>query len=170
MANGRARSLRKRPTIAEQRLWDEPKLLRREGYHFRRQAPIGPYVVDFVCYSQRLVIEVDGVQHDLPAARSADARRDDDLHWRGFNVVRFQNGDVMEKLDGVVCEIWSLINPSSITGPSVDDDAQTFPPPLTPPRQGEGHAIGSKPAHAEDRSERSPLPRAPFKPSGSCLP
>jgi very-short-patch-repair endonuclease len=164
MANGRARSLRKRLTIAEQRLWDELKLLRQVGYHFRRQAPIGPYIVDFVCYARRLVIEVDGVQHDLPTARSADARRDCELHWRGFSVVRFQNGDVMEKLDGVMREVWSRIDPSSVMVPSIEDNAQTFPPPQPPPHEGEGHARDWKPVHAGNSSECAQLSRTPLKP------
>jgi very-short-patch-repair endonuclease len=139
MANGRARSLRKRLTVAEQRLWDELKLLRPQGHHFRRQAPIGPYIVDFVCFSSRLVIEVDGIGHDVKGSRLADARRDRDLHWRGFDVVRFQNSDVMEKLDGVMREILVLLGQSS-SPIAVGDIAQSIPPPLSPPHQGEGDA------------------------------
>ena len=102
MANEVARSLRKRPTIAEARLWRELRQLRRQGYHFRRQAPIASYIVDFACFEQRLVIEVDGIQHDAIAGRRADAARDADLHWRGFNVLRFRNADVRENCAGVM--------------------------------------------------------------------
>ena len=63
MASEIARHLRKHPTIAEARLWDELRELRRQGYHFRRQAPIESYVVDFICFDQRLIVEVDGIQH-----------------------------------------------------------------------------------------------------------
>lgn len=165
MANGWARSLRKRPTTAEQRLWDELKLLRREGFYFRRQAPIGPYIVDFVCFSQRLVIEVDGIGHDLPATRASDAGRDRDLHWRGFNVVRFQNSDVMEKLDGVMREVWSLIDSRASPVRSVDDNAQSFPPPLAPPHQGEGKPQRLKAVRAESSSVCTAVARAQSKPS-----
>ena len=76
MANARARRFRKRPTIGEMRLWKELRQLWRQGYHFRRQAPIDPYIVDFACFTQRLIIEVDGVQHDTAQGRKADAARD----------------------------------------------------------------------------------------------
>ncbi|MGE0700855.1 MAG: endonuclease domain-containing protein [Hyphomicrobiaceae bacterium] len=138
MADGRARSLRKRPTIAEQQLWDELKLLRHEGYHFRRQAPIRPYIVDFVCFSQRLVIEVDGAQHSEHKARAADARRDRDLYWRGFDVLRFDNSDVMDKFDGVMREVLARLGQRDEPMPLADGSSRHLPPPLTPPHKGEG--------------------------------
>ncbi|HWE18471.1 MAG TPA: DUF559 domain-containing protein [Hyphomicrobiaceae bacterium] len=61
--HGRASPASGRPS-AKMRLWEELRELRRQGYHFRRQAPIEPYIVDFACFSQQLIIEVDGVQHD----------------------------------------------------------------------------------------------------------
>jgi very-short-patch-repair endonuclease len=84
MANARARRLRKQATIGETLLWKELRELRRQGYHFQRQAPIDSYIVDFACFSQRVVIEVDGVQHQEPEALAADAARDADLKWRGL--------------------------------------------------------------------------------------
>ena len=164
MANGRARSLRKTLTIAERRLWDELKLLRHEGFYFRRQAPIGPYIVDFVCFSQRLVIEVDGIGHDLPATRASDTFRDRDLHWRGFNIVRFQNGDVMEKLDGVMREVWSLIDSRALPTRSIDDTAQSVPPPLAPPHQGEGKPERLKAVHEASSIMCTPVSRPLSKP------
>ncbi|MEK7734939.1 MAG: DUF559 domain-containing protein, partial [Pseudomonadota bacterium] len=65
MSNGTARRLRKQQTEAEQRLWKHLRNRRFCGYKFRRQAPIGRYVVDFVCISPKIVIEVDGGQHAL---------------------------------------------------------------------------------------------------------
>jgi very-short-patch-repair endonuclease len=100
MANERARYLRKHQTVAEARL-----LERAAQVHFRRQVPIEGYIVDFACLSQRLIIELDGVQHDELPARRRDAERDADLSWRGFKVLRFTNGDVSQELDGVVLEI-----------------------------------------------------------------
>ena len=109
MGNAIARHLRKHSTVAEKRLWRELRKLRRQGYHFRRQAPIAGYVVDFACFSQRLIIEVDGVQHEAPQARAADAARDADLAWRGFKVLRFRNGDVSETLEGVMLEVLAAV-------------------------------------------------------------
>ena len=105
MADGRARHLRKNLTVAEARLWKELRELRPHGYHFRRQAPVGRYVVDFACFSQRLIIEVDGIQHETPEGRRSDVARDADLQWRGFKVLRFANGHISEGLDGVMLEI-----------------------------------------------------------------
>ncbi len=109
MANARARHLRKHQTVAEGLLWDELRQLRRQGYHFRRQAPIGRYVVDFACFSQRLVIEVDGIQHGLPRARAVDAARDADLTWRGFTVLRFRNDEVHDAMEGVMLEVLAAL-------------------------------------------------------------
>jgi very-short-patch-repair endonuclease len=105
MANETARHLRKRQTIAERKLWKELRTYRQHGYHFRRQVPIEGYIVDFACLSQRLIVEVDGVQHDRPAARSADAARDADLVWRGFKVLRFANAQVSQEFEGVCLEV-----------------------------------------------------------------
>ena len=67
---------------------EELRKLRHHGYHFRRQAPISNYIVDFACLAQKVIIEVDGIQHDEPEARMADAARDADLVWRSFKVLR----------------------------------------------------------------------------------
>jgi very-short-patch-repair endonuclease len=109
MASEVARQLRKNPTIAEGRLWDELRELRRQGYHFRRQVPIEKYVVDFACLKQRLIVEVDGIQHFEAEHAAKDASRDADLSWRGFKVLRFTNADVSDTLDGVVLEILAAL-------------------------------------------------------------
>ena len=109
MANERARHLRKHQTIAETKLWRELRKLRWQGYHFRRQAPSATYIVDFACLSQRVIIELDGIQHDRPMARRADATRDADLTWRGFKVLRFRNGDIAESLEGVMLEVLAAL-------------------------------------------------------------
>ena len=95
----RARQLRNNPTDAERVLWS---ILRRRqvlGHRFRRQAPIGGYVVDFVCFENRLVIEVDGGQHVESA--SYDAERTAWLEGEGFRVVRFWNNEVLRETDAV---------------------------------------------------------------------
>jgi very-short-patch-repair endonuclease len=104
-----ARQLRKQPTIGETLLWKELRELRRQGYHFRRQVPIDKYIVDFACLSQRLIIEVDGVQHQEPTARAADAARDADLSWRGFTVLRFRNDEVSDAMHGVMLEVLAAL-------------------------------------------------------------
>ncbi|HWK38879.1 MAG TPA: endonuclease domain-containing protein [Hyphomicrobium sp.] len=109
MANEVARQLRKDPTIAESRLRGELRELRRQGFHFRRQVPVEHYIVDFACLRQRLIIEVDGIQHFEPAHAAKDAARDADLDWRGFRVLRFTNADVSESLEGVMLEILAAL-------------------------------------------------------------
>ena len=109
MANQTARHLRKHQTIAEVRLWTELRKLRAQGYHFRRQCPIDGFIVDFACLSHRVIIEVDGIQHDTSADIEADVARDAHLKWQGFNVLRFRNGDVKQHLDGVVLEVLAAL-------------------------------------------------------------
>ncbi len=103
----RARELRKNMTDAERKLW---AVLRREhlGYKFRRQAPIGRYIVDFVCFEKKLVIEVDGGQH---LSNPADQVRDHWLNTQGFRVIRFWNNDVLTNLTGVVDSIQRALKP-----------------------------------------------------------
>jgi very-short-patch-repair endonuclease len=96
-----ARALRSRMTDAERHLWS--KLRRRFfGHEFRRQAPIGPYIVDFVCFERKLVIEVDGGQH---AGSGKDAARDGFLREEGLLVLRFWNHEVLGNVEGVLAVI-----------------------------------------------------------------
>lgn len=109
MANSTARSLRKRLTTNEERLWRELRELRRQGVHFRRQVPIDHLIVDFACFRHRLVIEVDGVQHRTPDGGRHDAGRDAHLAWQGFKVLRFTNGEVTETFEGVMRAIMAEV-------------------------------------------------------------
>ena len=95
----RARELRKKPTEAEKTLWSHLRYRQLSGFRFRRQHPIGKYVVDFVCLESRLVIELDGGQH-LDSA-GYDSARTVDLNRRGFSVIRFWNNQVLSEIDGV---------------------------------------------------------------------
>ena len=112
MANEFARKLRKRLTPQEVKLWVKLRELKTPGFHFRKQSPIGPYIVDFVCFSQAIVVEVDGGQHNLPDGTRKDAERDRFLVAQGFRVLRYWNFDVDKNLDGVLEDILSrLSNP-----------------------------------------------------------
>ncbi len=109
MANQIARHLGKTETIAEKRLWKELRKLRPQGYHFRRQAPIDSYIVDFACLSHRVIIEVDGIQHDTAESRRKDAARDAHLYWQGFSILRVTNGDVKQNIIGVMAEVLAIL-------------------------------------------------------------
>ncbi len=93
--------MRREPTPAERLLW---QALRNQalGIKFRRQAPIGPYIVDFFCPPHRLVIEVDGETH---AAPDADRERDSFLRAQGLRILRFWNPDITGNLPGVLAAI-----------------------------------------------------------------
>ena len=93
-----ARRLRRAMTDAERALWRHLRMRQIAGARFRRQHPIGPYVVDFVCLAHRLVIEVDGGQH---ADSMSDAARDAFLRTHGYQVLRFWNHDVLGNPEGV---------------------------------------------------------------------
>jgi len=93
-----ARTLRRGMTFAERRLWSILRLRDVDGHRFRRQCPIGPFVVDFACLHARLVIEADGGQH---ADSMTDAARDAFLRSKGFRVLRFWNHDIVANLEGV---------------------------------------------------------------------
>jgi len=101
MGETAARRLRKNPTEVEKRLWSRLRGKQLDGFRFRRQSPIGPYVVDFVCPAAKLVVEVDGGQH----SETADAERAGWLESNGYRVIRFWNNDVLENMDGVIEEI-----------------------------------------------------------------
>jgi very-short-patch-repair endonuclease len=100
-SRSRARTLRHSLTDAERIVWYGVRAQRLEGVGFRRQAPIGPYIVDFVSHAAKLVIEIDGGQHFEDAQEKRDARRDRYLASKGYRVLRFSNYDVMTNRAGV---------------------------------------------------------------------
>jgi len=97
--------LRKNSTEAERIIWNAVRAHRLIGASFRRQAPIGPYVVDFVCHAANLVIEIDGGQHFEAEHLKRGARRDAFLGSKGYRVLRFNNHDVMTNREGVLATI-----------------------------------------------------------------
>jgi very-short-patch-repair endonuclease len=102
MANEFARSLRKQMTPQEVKLWVHLRSWRKNGFHFRRQAPRGRYVVDFVCLKHRLMVEIDGGQHNFDAHAQRDAERDNHFTGEGFRVLRFWNNEIDRNLEGVL--------------------------------------------------------------------
>ena len=105
----RARELRKNSTDAERYLWYHLRG-HRSGYKFKRQVPIDRFIVDFVCYEERLIIELDGGQHQ--DAVEYDKQRTDALMKRGFRVVRFWNHDVLQNVNAVLEVILETLSPT----------------------------------------------------------
>ncbi|WP_243371830.1 endonuclease domain-containing protein [Microvirga solisilvae] len=123
-----ARSLRKTPTSAEDVLWQALRGRRFQGLKFKRQVPFLNYTVDFLCVERKLIVEVDGKQHDWYA--DYDARRTEEIERHGFAIIRVTNGDVMSDLDTVLTRIAKAVVPS----------ASSFPHPWPLSRTGEGES------------------------------
>jgi very-short-patch-repair endonuclease len=100
----RAQAFRKAMTDAERKLWSR---LRGDntGYYFRRQTPIGKYIVNFVCWKQKLVVELDGSQHYTEKGKEHDRVRDEFLKQQGFRVLRFHSAEALKYTDGILTVI-----------------------------------------------------------------
>ena len=98
-----ARHLRKRGTDAEQRLWRQLRNRQINGYKFRRQVPIGNYIVDFLCKEKRLIVELDGSQHNL--RKEYDQQRTEFFISQGYRVVRYWNNQVQQESEAVLEDI-----------------------------------------------------------------
>ena len=101
-----ARRLRREMTPAEEKLWS---LVRSKqlGVKIRRQVPFDRYIIDFLCEEKKLIIELDGSQHFEPEGRKRDQERDAYLRARGYEVLRFDNWDMLKYPDEVITEIMS---------------------------------------------------------------
>jgi very-short-patch-repair endonuclease len=104
-------------------MWSRLRAHRLNGASFRRQVPIGPYIVDFVCVQSKLIVEIDGGQH---ADSASDRKRDAWLRSQGFGVLRYWNNDVLLNTDGVTEDIATAL---------------AIPPTPTLPRKGGGSAL-----------------------------
>jgi very-short-patch-repair endonuclease len=112
-----AKTLRNRPTDTEKVLWRYLRAKQMEGHKFRRQEPIGKYIVDFVCHEKQIVIEVDGGQHLI----DRDTERDKWLNEQGYKVLGFWNNEVLTNIE----EVLEVIRENCLSHP-----------PLTPPIKG----------------------------------
>ena len=99
MDKSKVRELRKHLTETERALWKHLRLRQFSGYKFRRQQPIGKYIVDFACLEKRLIIEIDGGQHSEQTAY--DLERDTWLESQGFSVLRFWNNQILKEMEAV---------------------------------------------------------------------
>jgi len=142
-AKASAKPLRRELTDAERKLWRHLRGAQL-GVRFRRQHPYLNYVLDFVCFETKVVIEIDGSQH-LESLR--DAERDRTLAAAGFRVLRFWNNQVFEEFDAVKEQIFAAWTPT---------------PPPAPPLEGEGRFMRA----ARERSE-NPIPTPPLEGEGS---
>jgi very-short-patch-repair endonuclease len=124
----RARQLRNSLTDAERALWRELRH-RRLGFRFRRQFPIPPYIVDFACVEEQLIVEADGGQHSRPGDHE---KRDRDLQRQGWRLLRFWNNDILANRDGVLRTIAETLRPPPEENPN------------PPPPAGEGVSIATR--------------------------
>ena len=138
--------MRHEPTNAERVLWQHLRHLSVHGSHFRRQATIGSYFADFACHAARLIIEIDGGQHNEAGGLARDARRTAELEQRGYRVIRFWNNDVLRNVEGVMETIAAAVRAAG-------------PPPPTPPRHASHGGRGARAARPmlTDGSARAAL-------------
>ena len=123
-ARVRAKALRREMTEAEKRIWHRLRRRQTEGYRFRRQVPLGRFMADFVCHEARLIIEIDGGQHEPSSEK--EARRTRFLETEGYRVLRFWNNEVLERTP-LVCR-----------GAIAQHLRRHHPHPNPPPSKGEG--------------------------------
>ena len=112
MSIARARSLRRRMSPAEARLWNALRTPELKPWHFRRQVPVGPYYADFASLGARLIVEVDGSAHFTDPALAYDARRDAFLRAQGYRVLRVTTSEALNQLDSVCAAILAAVSAS----------------------------------------------------------
>ncbi|NNE57001.1 MAG: endonuclease domain-containing protein [Hellea sp.] len=101
----KAKILRQDMTKAERYLWNALRGKRLDGFKFRRQHPVEPYITDFACVKHRLIIEIDGATHGTDDEQRYDAKRTRYLNRKGWKVIRFWNIDIFENIGTVLDEI-----------------------------------------------------------------
>jgi very-short-patch-repair endonuclease len=144
-----AKALRRDMTDAERIIWYNVRAHRFQGASFRRQTPIGPYVVDFICHALRLIVELDGGQHFEPANMVRDARRDSYLTAQGYRVLRFNNHEVMTNKAGVL----EMIAEACGQAPSL----------ALPRKRGRGQGSADLRGSAHNQGSAAPRSDSPLK-------
>ncbi|HET9745921.1 MAG TPA: vitamin B12 dependent-methionine synthase activation domain-containing protein [Chitinophagaceae bacterium] len=124
---------RSNPTQAENVLWTLVKSKKLEGFKFRRQHIIGNYIADLVCLKRRLIIEIDGLPHQLPQNQESDEARTAWLNMKGFKVIRFKNEEVLNKTEEVLNKILTTLN----SQPNLEENNN-----LSSPNGGQGARVG----------------------------
>jgi very-short-patch-repair endonuclease len=110
-----ARNLRKTSTSAEDVLWQALRDRRFQNLKFKRQVPLLNYTVDFLCFERKLIVELDGKQHEW--FTEYDARRTEEIERHGFVLIRFSNHDVLNDLDSVLMRITEAAVPPALSHP-----------------------------------------------------
>ena len=136
MTTRKARALRSSLTDAERKLWSHLRMRQVRGFKFRRQRPIGPYVVEFECLERHLIIEVDGSQHAQQATQ--DASWDEYLASLRFNVLRFWDNSVLRETGAVL----------EVIAQALEDEGD--PHPDLPPLAGEGTTLSLESAEEQE--------------------
>jgi very-short-patch-repair endonuclease len=144
-------------TDAERKLWWNLRALLAKEFHFRRQATIGPYFVDFACHQKRIVVEVDGSRH-MTRVRS-DVARTAFLNSRGYRVLGFWNNEVLQQTDAVMAAIYDALCEDRGSAPTLT------PPRRSPRSRGEGNRLSLRLGPCSPRgSEQAQLAARPFNP------
>ena len=100
-------------TDEEKTLWFHLRARRFSGFKFRRQVPINKYIVDFICFSKKLIIELDGSQHLDENNKLNDKLRDEFFNAQGYNILRFYNNQINNELENVLSNIFNQLNSPS---------------------------------------------------------
>ncbi|MET0639164.1 MAG: endonuclease domain-containing protein [Hyphomicrobium sp.] len=116
-ATSLARSLRRTETDAEKAIWRKLRNRRTGGWKFKRQVPFGKYVLDFFCSEARLAIEIDGASHGNTGEIASDRERTAFLRENGVRVLRFQNAEALENIDGVIEMIYADLGQQTAPSP-----------------------------------------------------
>jgi very-short-patch-repair endonuclease len=104
-----ARQLRIHQTPGEKILWEKIRAQRFHRLKFRRQVPLGPYIVDFVCVERKLIIEIDGDSHYESGAWERDEKREEYLRKQGFEIIRFGNMQTVQDIDAVLAKLRQVL-------------------------------------------------------------
>ena len=122
-----ARRLRKEETLAEKRLWEQLRNRSLDGHKFVRQVPVGPYIADFMCRAEKLIVEADGATHSTDAEVERDRIRTQYLEAQGYRIHRFQNDEIVNGLDEVLSLIRNALARIPSPPPSQRDGSPSSP-------------------------------------------